>query len=260
MQLIIAGFHRSGTSLLTQLLHAGGLFVGDELLGAMASNPYGHFEDRAVLELHRAILERHGNDWQWDEPFPFHIGADHWRAMRALVLQRDLAHSSWGFKDPRVCLFMGAWKYVAPDAKVVIVYRDPGECVRSMESRQASEYLSGQGRPDRHLRFFREPDHGLRLWDAYNRALVSFARAHVEDCLVIPFTHLSEGYPVVAAINERLGGDLGLVSTDSVFDPTVTTSRASAQRVHSPVVQARVEQTWAALEDLAARTGATCSR
>jgi hypothetical protein len=254
VQLIIAGFHRSGTSLLTQLLHSAGLFVGDELLGAMPSNPYGHFEDMEVLELHRAILERHGDDWQWDRATSFYVGADHWEAMRTLVQKRNLKHRNWGFKDPRACLFMGHWKYLMPDAKVVVVYRDPGECVRSMESRHAAAYLRGERPIERHRRFFTEPDHGLRLWDTYNRALVTFVRAHEDDCLVMPFSRLTERYPVIEHVNHRLGGDLADVATDDVFDPMVTSQRVAPQRVHDPEVKRRVEETWAALDELAKRT------
>jgi len=39
-QLIVAGFHRSGTSLVCQVLHRAGLFLGYDLLGAVFSNPY----------------------------------------------------------------------------------------------------------------------------------------------------------------------------------------------------------------------------
>jgi hypothetical protein len=254
MQLVVAGFHRSGTSMLTQLLVEAGLFVGDDLLGAMPSNPYGHFEDREVLRLHRSILERHGDDWQWDSPFPFYIGPDHWRAMRQLIRRRELAHQNWGFKDPRVCLFLGAWKYLLPDARFVIIYRDPGECVRSLESRQASDYFSGKGSAEAHLRFFREPDHGLRLWDTYNRALVAFARHHAEDCLVLPFTALTERYPVVDRVNARFGSSLTPVRAESVFDPRATSRRRSPQRVIDPEVGSRVRETWSDLTELTRMT------
>lgn len=258
-QLIVAGFHRSGTSLLAQLLHAGGLFLGDRLLGAAPSNPYGHFEDMEVLTLHRAILAAHedapGDAWQWDEPMAFHLSADHWDRMRKLVARRDTAHARWGFKDPRVCMFMGAWKYVMPDAKVVIVYRDPGECVRSMESRQSEELGEGVN-VERNRRFFAEPDHGLKLWDSYNRALLAFAEAHVEDCLVLPFTALTVGFPVIERVNARLGLGLDPVDTDAVFDAQATSAREAAQRVHSEVVRRRVEETWARLESLSERTAA----
>lgn len=62
-QLIITGFHRSGTSTTAQLLHRAGLFFGYELLEALPSNPYGHFEDREVVNLHPQILA--GDVWAW---------------------------------------------------------------------------------------------------------------------------------------------------------------------------------------------------
>lgn len=257
VQLVVAGFHRSGTSMLTQLLVEAGLFVGDDLLGSMPSNPYGHFEDREVLQIHRDILERNGTDWQWDVPFPFFIGEDHWHRMRRFARRRDLAHQLWGFKDPRASLFLGAWKYLLPDAKFVIVYRDPGECVRSMESRQAIELFEGRGSADAHLRFFREPDHGLRVWDTYNRSIVAFASGHLDDCLVLPFTALTDGYPVVERVNERFGTSLTPVPTDLVFDPQVTSRRRAPQRVFDPEVGARVEKTWSDLQILTRKTEAT---
>jgi hypothetical protein len=255
MPLIIAGFHRSGTSLLAQLLHSAGLFVGEELLGAKPSNPYGHFEDVEVLRLHRSIMRRHIGDWQWDETHSFYIAPDQWRRMRGIVARRELEHERWGFKEPRVCLLMGAWKYVAPDAKFVIVYRDPGECVRSLEERAGADHFAGEDSYADHMRFFTEPDHGLKLWDTYNRAVVAFARRYAEDCLVIPFQRLTSDFPVVERVNERLGVGLDPVPTSSVFDPAITTSRSSPQLVHSPKVRARVEETWSALEELATVTG-----
>lgn len=260
MQLIVAGFHRSGTSLLTHLLHDAGLFVGDRLLGAMPSNPYGHFEDRDFLELHRSILWSHGDDWQWDATMPFHVSAAKWREMRALARKRDIRHRLWGFKDPRVCLFMGHWKYLMPDAKAVIVYRDPADSVRSMESRQAKAYYDGVGKVDDHMRFFREPDHGLRVWNTYNKALVAYARAHLDECLVIPFSYLTDGQPVVDMINDRLGAGLEPVATEQVFDARATTRRDRPQVVFDDRLKDCVQETWAALEELTASTCTSMER
>ena len=255
MQLIIAGFHRSGTSVTAQLLRAAGLFVGDRLYGASPANPYGHFEDLDVVEIHQSIMEAHGDDWQWDQPFPFRVGRRHWTAIEELVQRRNAAYPLWGFKDPRACLMLGMWKHVVPDAKVLVVYRDPGECVRSLEFRHASAYFEGRGNLERSLRFFREPDHGLRVWDVYNRAVLSYASRHESDCLVLPISQLQAGEPVVDRVNRRFGLDLADVPTTAVYDPQVTGSRTLPQRVHSPDVEARVMETWQALDALATKTG-----
>ena len=251
VQLIVVGFHRSGTSLVTNLLQRAGLFVGEHLLGAMPSNRYGHFEDREVLELHREILADHGTGWQVDSPTSFSLSSEHWRRMGEYVQKRTSQHRNWGFKDPRVCLFLGVWRYLMPDAKFLIVYRDPGECVRSLETRQAREYFSQQGPVEQHRRFFTEPDHGLRLWDTYNRAIVSFARANMESCSVVPFSNLSAGFPLVRHVNERFSGDLDEVSTSSVLDASALGGRVHTLPVHDRRVSVRAARTWNHLEALA---------
>lgn len=250
MQLIVVGFHRSGTSLLTQLLHSAGLFVGDELLGAMPSNPYGHFEDREVLEFHRQVMDDHDTGWQVDSPALFTLSPMHWSRMQDLIARRDAAHRNWGFKDPRVCFFLAAWKYLIPDAKFVVVYRDPSDCVRSMETRHAEDYFRGSGKAEEHLPFFRQPDHGMRLWDTHNRAVTAFVREHLADCLVLPFSRLTEGYPVVRHLNERFAGELTEPSTEAVFDPAATRPRRTPQWVHNDHVRARAQRTWDELDRL----------
>ncbi len=68
-QLIVAGFHRSGTSLTCQLLHHAGLFLGYDLLGPAFSNPHAHFEDIEILNFHRQILVDNGQTWLVSKPF-----------------------------------------------------------------------------------------------------------------------------------------------------------------------------------------------
>lgn len=250
MQLIVVGFHRSGTSLLTQLLHAAGLFVGDELLGAMPSNPYGHFEDVEILELHRLIMEDHGVGWQVDRPQLFTLSSGQWQRMEDIAARRNVAHKLWGFKEPRACLFLAQWKYILPDARFLIVYRDPGECVRSMESRQSKDYFLKAGNADAHLRFFREPDHGFRVWDTYNRAVVAFAQSHLDDCLAIPYTHLADGVPVIDLVNKRLGTNLKPTPPEAVYDAGVVGTRQFAQPILSAQVHRRVSETWSELTQL----------
>ncbi len=254
MQLVVVGFHRSGTSMLTQLLVEAGLFVGDDLLGAMPSNPYGHFEDREVLRLHRAILQRHGDDWQWDSPFPFFIGPDHWRAMRQLIRRRELSHRNWGFKDPRVCLLLGRME--VPPARREVRHRLPRSGrVRSLVGVASGlRLLRRRGPRDRPPALL--PGARPRAADVghLQPGPVPFARLHPADCLVLPFSRLAPGFPVVEEVNRRFGADLAVVPTAEVFDPGVTGRRQAPQRVFSADVATRVESTWNELESLATET------
>lgn len=251
MLLVIAGFHRSGTSMTAQLLRAAGLFVGDELLGATPENPYGHFEDLEVLGLHQQLLGVHGEDWQWDLPFPFRLSDKHRAAMSDLIRRREASHRLWGFKDPRVCLLLGFWKHIARDMKTLMIYRDPGECVQSLERRHARLIMEERGNLRSDMRFFREPDLGLRLWLTYNRALINFARRWPGECLVASFRDIAAGAPLVRSLNSRFGLDLTELPNSHIYDPGVSHPRRVPQRVFSADVEGEVQETWEALEHLA---------
>ena len=252
--LIVAGFHRSGTSLACQLLNRAGLFLGYELFGANSSNPYGHFEDREVLELHRQIMTDNGLSWQVDAPFLPVLTEEHWRRMRRVIERRDQVHGLWGFKDPRVCLFLMVWKYLLPNAKVLTVYRHFSDATYSLGKRHSSELFQKLGPLHLHKRFWEEPDLGLRMWLTHNEALLAFARVYPEHVLAVSFEMVRRGFPVVRAINRRWGLGLEEVASSEVFDSAVTEERRGRQPVSDEELIGRVEAAWRELERLGEQT------
>src|SRR4051794_25231343 len=163
-QLIIAGFHRSGTSATARLLHRAGLFLGYELLEALPSNPYGHFEDREIVNLHTRILADNDQTWAVAEPLLPVVGRDRWQLMRRIIDRRNSEHRLWGFKDPRTCLFMMLWKHLLPGAKVLIVYRHFSNSTYSLGQRHSSDMFLGRGSERVHRRFWGEPGFALKMW------------------------------------------------------------------------------------------------
>jgi hypothetical protein len=61
----IAGAHRSGTSMLTRLLHACGLYLGPEsaLMPAQADNPEGFWEHLGFVAVNDELLNELGGAW-----------------------------------------------------------------------------------------------------------------------------------------------------------------------------------------------------
>lgn len=147
-QLIIAGFHRSGTSATAQLLERAGLFLGYELLEALPSNLYGHFEDRDVVDLHQGILADNDRTWVVGEPLLPVVGVERWDRMLRMIERRNAEYALWGFKDPRACLFMALWKYLLPDMKVLLVYRHFAETTYSLGQRHSSDLFLKRGNSD----------------------------------------------------------------------------------------------------------------
>lgn len=253
-QLIIAGFHRSGTSATAQLLHRAGLFLGYELLEALPSNPYGHFEDREVVDLHQQILADNERTWLVSEPFPPVVNPSRWQKMRQIIERRNSEHRLWGFKDPRVCSFIMLWKYLMPDAKVLLVYRHFSESTRSLGKRHASDLFSDSGNRHIHRRFWEEPDLALRMWLSHNKALLSFARTYPEDTLVVSLDMIRDGFPLISTIEQFWGLGLEDVPVAEVFDPAAAARRPGRQPVSDRRLIGKVDETWQALEELGRKT------
>ncbi len=253
-QLIIAGFHRSGTSATAQLLHRAGLFLGYELLEALPSNPYGHFEDREVVTLHNQILADNEQTWMVGEPFLPVVNDGRWQKMQQIAERRNVEHELWGFKDPRACLFLMLWKYLLPDARVLIVYRHFSASTHSLGQRHSSDLFEHRGNDLVHRRLWREPDLALRMWLVHNNALLAFARAYPEDTMTVSLDMVRDGFPLVWALNRRWGLGLGEVPTAEVFDPGLTAGRRGKQPVSDRRLIGRVNATWRALEGLSRRT------
>jgi len=215
--LIIAGFHRSGTSLVSNLLAEAGLFLGRELLGAAESNPYGHFEDKSVVAFHDRLLSKAGVDWQLREPFlprvePFDYS---WIFNHGV---RNSVWPSWGFKDPRVCLFLPYWETVFPSMSVLYVYRSCVECVHSLK-RRAMKDIARKHAPNVNMKFWQDPDLSIRMYLSYAKHSLDFLESFKGNMIVVPLTDLIEGRDIISEINECWGYGLRPLQFGDVYDP-----------------------------------------
>lgn len=253
-QLIIVGFHRSGTSLTAQLLDRAGLFLGDELLRADESNRYGHYEDLEVKAIHEHILANSGLDWRVDRAVLPAMTERNWGEVSAFVDGRRIEHEFWGFKDPRVCMFLQVWKYVLPDAKFLAVYREPAGSVDSLKRRHSSQLFSESGPLEKHRSFFEQPDLAPRMWLVHNRETLKFAHAYPEDTMVASFEMIQAGFPLVWALNRRWNLGLKEVPTFEVFDPTATVSTGRELKVSDENLSEEIAATHRELGDLSLDT------
>jgi hypothetical protein len=225
-----------------------GLFIGDELLGANRSNPYGHFEDIEVFDLHNAILADNGMDWQVDVSFIPHISKRRWRKLQNFVEKRQTNHAVWGFKDPRVCLFLQVWKYLIPDLKVVGLYRDFADVTYSLRRRHSENiFLNLPSRRVDSL-FWDKPDVALRMWLVHNKGILRFMDAYPEDSLLISHADLVKGYPIIRVLNREWGLRLKDVSVFDVYDSKLFEKPIKVQPLYDETLADEVLSVWEDLE------------
>ncbi len=238
--LLIAGMHRSGTSLTASWLHACGLHLGNALLGATIGNEPGLFEDDEAVGLHRALLADAGLSSgglrgrglrRLPEALGRRSDPERIAAARALIERRG--ERQWGFKDPRSALFLDLWRQACPSLVMLGVYRPAAAVVDSIRRRGA------RPRPDESsaraaLRRWRyRPGSSwarrtsLHAWCLYNERLVEHARRRPARSLLLALEDvLARGPELIRHLNATHGFTLEPVPTQAVFRAELLTRDA----------------------------------
>ena len=76
--IIVAGMHRSGTSMLAGSLAACGINFGDNLIPPDKDNPKGYWENKKVVSIHNKLLDRFESSWSDTRKLPENWHATAW--------------------------------------------------------------------------------------------------------------------------------------------------------------------------------------
>lgn len=228
--IIIAGMHRSGTSLTASILQQAGVFIGDQLLEANVGNTKGYFEDADFLNLHRDILTAQGISFDgWSTATQLEVPQQFWPRAQALCDRRLQTHALWGWKEPRTTLFLNFWQRLLPQVKVILPYRSPWAVMDSLFVRGDAIFVD-------------QPNFVVDIWLAYNQAVLAFYQQHPDDCFLF---HCDVLKTDEASFVDQVGQKLGLpltVPDQRLFDPAAmpqqghSTHRQTLLALHFPAV------------------------
>jgi hypothetical protein len=143
---VVLGMHRSGTSLVANLLNSLGVDLGQELMPADEHNLAGYWESKTIFEIHKQILKELNCDWH--NP-PLSFPAEWWRKPKIEELKGNLVefvHSEcerteriWGFKDPRTAILLPMWKEIFEELQLeplyILTIRHPASVADSLSTR-----------------------------------------------------------------------------------------------------------------------------
>lgn len=221
--LIITGMHRSGTSLLAGFFHSSGIWLGDQLLGARPSNPFGHFEDVEILEFHKGVLQREFGHTMW-APEPPRLTASDRAKAEALIADRTAVWRDWGWKEPRTCLFLDLWAELLPGARFLFVVRHPRLVLDSLGRRNKTRFYHSRI----HNQF-------LRSWLVYNRECYRLSQESPARSAVVSLEGLVQSPGVaVARLSQWLGLSLDEGLLRQLYDARVLANRPAQLRLASP--------------------------
>lgn len=177
---IIAGMHRSGTSLVARLLERGAMYVGGSWVDENHESIHFSRANRAMVGEGAYMLHDYG--WtapKTDEFIQARRGYAERAAARVSVFFAErVGETVWGWKDPRNCLTLPVWLSIYPNARVLHVVRDGRSVCLSLADRDGLH-----------------PAFGLALWAHYvtraERALEAVAEpgkltVRFEDLMAAP--------------------------------------------------------------------------
>ncbi|MBU3728176.1 MAG: hypothetical protein FGM37_02870 [Phycisphaerales bacterium] len=216
--LVIAGMHRSGTSMMAQAMQAAGLCIGEQLVPALPSNREGHFEDIDFHLLARSILADH----QLSESgflSDVQLSASEARRRQAeeLVASRRAPGRPWGWKDPRTVLLLDFWAELLPEACFLFTFRAPWAVADSLFRRGDAACQD-------------DPAHALRVWLHYNRLIRDFVRAAPGKCRLFEVGQVAADPSACVRSTAALMG-IGLRADVSTFKPELLRHVADDARV-----------------------------
>lgn len=155
--IVVLGMDRSGSSLLTNVLHLLGMDLSENLVQAKVDNPKGFFEDRDIVNLNERALKQLLRDE--DSPAAFLPTPNEWfrqveisaiaKEMKAVVQANiERAVSLWGFKDPRTARLLPLWDQVFSALDIephyILAIRDPRSVAQSLEKRNGYDQHMSQ--------------------------------------------------------------------------------------------------------------------
>jgi O-antigen biosynthesis protein len=218
---IIAGMHRSGTSLTSSLMKSAGINVGTRLVGATPGNPKGHFENWDFVDFHVDVLKSQGlspEGWILQKEVSI---SQQLRDEAKLIIASNSKSQFWGWKDPRTTLFLNFWQDLLPQSYFIFTYRAPWEVVDSL-------YRRGD------QTFAHNPTYALEVWMHYNKLILDFYRQFPERSLLLNVeTLIADRNCISKLCKDKFGIELQ-EPTDDIIDKSLMKNLGS--KSHRPLL------------------------
>lgn len=222
----LAGFHRSGTSLLASGCNSLGYSMGSgELLTAGDDNPKGYYENRRLVKINEQIQGRLNSSWD-DIFFSFGDQGDAVYEATSPTISKFLEEEflvrpkrNYLLKDPRILQTYKVWRetlaskdYSAPE--IIFIFRNPLECAGSQQRRYENSYAKDA---DPFHFFGADLRETLLLWYVYTARFLMTLRG--ERMIVVSYADLLKD---PKSVLHRISAWSGIAADQAEIDRFVT--------------------------------------
>ncbi len=173
---VVLGMHKSGTTLVSKLLHQAGIaMVEHEPDGTYSEGAF--YERQACYHVNLRLL-----GWRDDKilfrqpPGNLRLKPDDARMMQAIIAENEVSYTDWGFKDPRTCLTYSLWAQHLPLHRLIVVFR-PVEDIWPRYVYSGWRFWKHWGRAVALV----------RTWCLYNAAILDIVQQTQAEVLVLSY-------------------------------------------------------------------------
>lgn len=237
--IIIAGMHRSGTSLSGSLLEKSGLFIGEDLLSHGFDNKKGHFEDLEILKIHEKDLNsKHLDTRGLKGAIKGNLKFESFtnKAIDEFLLKRK-HHLFWGWKEPRTTLYLQAWKQKLSHAKCIAIYRHYDEVEDSLMRRYRYKIEHGVGMSStvrlKHvllypINVFIKKHEAYKAWYVYNKNILAYKKQYPKDVIIFELNHFLGNYNnAILHVSKQFNTELKEIDIDNIFEKSLLKNKKS---------------------------------
>lgn len=236
---VVLGCHKSGTTLLAELLHKAGIPMVDE------DQPEGYdagglYERSSTKALNKALLGVSHDKWLITRP-PQCLDPDG-AAAESIRNLTSAMPATWGFKDPRTLLTFDVWRTNLPEHRVIGIFREPRAIWRRTRRPLG---LKTWENPARCVRMWRR-------WFEHNDRLSKIALDYGDRCLILDYESLMTDFQEIERLSSFVGKDLPDLRNSGMWrgrrtrSPGLELSRVFAE-LQSGYAEKRIQQSLLAL-------------
>jgi hypothetical protein len=177
---VVLGMHKSGTTLISQILDHSGINMGEHDTN-VSYDDGNKYEREASLRLNEEILDCVGQESIDILPDKMpELTDEHRTRMREIIASCNANYETWGFKDPRTCLVYPLWASELPEHKLIVIFRS------YKESWGRYRFKSLRNAPRQLTRAWKY----LRAWTLNNSHIVQYLKDTDRDYLVLEYSRL----------------------------------------------------------------------
>lgn len=169
---VILGMGKSGTTLVSKMLHKSGIRMVEDENDLMTYKQGNHYEDSQFNEINYSLLGCEGlHSLEINLNQKLNSNSISIEKGKNIIERNTKSYSDWGFKDPRTCLTYSFWEKILPSHRIIIVYRDPYSVFKHYNKNKKKNPL----------RMYRSVNH----WRTYNQRIINIISSKPRESYLI---------------------------------------------------------------------------